>query len=82
MRKQTSHQKLNNAIGNNIRNRRKALKYSQEEFAEHIGLDRANYGAIERGERNITIVTLARIAIGLEIQVGDLFPSLNDKSEL
>lgn len=68
--------KLSRAIGNKIRNHRLRLRYSQEAFADHINFDRSNYGAIERGERNISLRTLAKIAVGLEAEVGEIFPPL------
>lgn len=74
--------KLAVAVGNKIRNRRMELRYSQEAFADHINFDRSNYGAIERGERNISIQTLARISLGLEIEIGKLFPTLVEVKKL
>lgn len=70
------------AVGLRIRKHRMSLNFSQEAFADHINLDRSNYGAIERGERNISIQTLARIAKGLEIEVSELFPSLHEINKL
>jgi transcriptional regulator with XRE-family HTH domain len=66
------------AIGKNIRAQRECLRFSQEGFADHVKLDRSNYGAIERGERNITVFTLARIAIGLKIEMADLLPTYKE----
>lgn len=40
---------------------------SQEDFADHIEMHRAYYGTIERGRRNLTLVTLEKIAVGLGI---------------
>ena len=74
--------KLALAVGNKIRNRRENLKFSQEAFADYISFDRSNYGAIERGERNISINTLARIALGLKAEISDLFPSLIEVKKL
>ena len=37
------------------------------------GLDRGYYGAIERGEFNITVDTLVKVAAGLEVAVAALF---------
>ena len=65
-----------------IRMNRERLNFSQEEFADHINLDRSNYGAIERGERNISVYTLARIALGLKVEVGELFPPLKALHDL
>jgi XRE family transcriptional regulator, regulator of sulfur utilization len=47
--------------------------YSQEALAARAGLDRANYGAIERGECNVTVDTVVKIATGLGIPVAELF---------
>jgi transcriptional regulator with XRE-family HTH domain len=82
MGKNKIHSKVVFSVAQKIRRHREALKFSQEEFADHIQLDRSNYGAIERGERNITIFTLARIANGLAVEVGILFPNLNELSKL
>ena len=52
-------------IGSAIRTRRKALGISQEALADAAGLDRAHMGKIERGERNVTVLNLIRIATAL-----------------
>jgi transcriptional regulator with XRE-family HTH domain len=75
-------QKIAVAVGKHIRKHRERLEFSQEGFADHINLDRSNYGAIERGERNISIYTLVRIANGLKVDVGELFPSIRIINEL
>jgi transcriptional regulator with XRE-family HTH domain len=41
--------------------------FTQEAFAAHIELDRSYYGAVERGEHNVTIETLVIVAGGLEV---------------
>ncbi len=63
------------ALGEQIRTQRKAKGYSQEPFAAHAEIDRSYYGGIERGERNLSALNLIRIALALEIEVGELFPS-------
>ena len=50
--------------------------YSQEGFAVDAGLDRAYYGGVERGERNIAAVNLIAIAGVLGAEVGELFPPI------
>ena len=50
--------------------------YSQEEFAAIAEFDRAYYGAIERGERNVSAINLIRIAKHLKVEVGELFPKI------
>lgn len=63
-------------IGHKIRYLRKEQGYSQEGFADEVGLDRTYVGGIERGERNIAVINLIRIAKTLNVEVGELFPSI------
>jgi transcriptional regulator with XRE-family HTH domain len=60
-------------FGTAIRNRRQRLGVSQEEFADICGLDRTYIGGIERGERNVELVNIEKIAKGLRISVSELF---------
>ena len=60
------------SLGNVIRARRESLGYSQDTFADAIGMHRAYYSSIERGERNLTLSTLARVATGLGLRPGKL----------
>lgn len=46
---------------------------SQEEFADMCGLDRTDIGGIERGERNVALVNIEKIAKALRISLSDLF---------
>lgn len=55
-----------------LRSRREALNYSQDSFADAIGMHRAQYSALERGESNMTVVTLARLAYGLDTDIATL----------
>ena len=72
-------------IGNNIRFIRESQGFTQESLASKAGLDRAYYGGIERGERNVSAINLVRIALALQVDVGLLFPSIvffvEDKNE-
>lgn len=61
-------------IGKKIRGYRAALEVSQEAFADAIGMHRAYYSAIERGEKNVTVGTLLRIAKGLRVPLKRLVP--------
>lgn len=54
------------ALGNTIRQKRAELGYSQEGFAEAVGLHRTYIGAIERGERNVSFINLVKIALALD----------------
>lgn len=64
------------ALGKQIRNLREKSGLSQEAFASEAGLDRAYYGGVERGERNIASINLIQIAATLGVEVRDLFPSM------
>lgn len=63
---------LQRKVGAAIRARREARGVSQESFADEIGMHRAYYSKIERGERNLTLTTLERVASGLGIRVSQL----------
>jgi len=60
-------------IGKNIREYRKNKGWSQEAFAFECGLHRTYIGAIERGERNITILNLIVITSKLEVTLNDVY---------
>jgi transcriptional regulator with XRE-family HTH domain len=63
------------AVGNQIRLLRKAKGFAQEAFAAHAEVDRSYYGGIERGEKNLSTINLIKIALALEVEVGELFPA-------
>lgn len=63
---------LKTALGSAIRARRTGLRLSQDAFADEIGMHRAYYSSIERGERNLTVNTLQRVAQGLGIKLSQL----------
>jgi transcriptional regulator with XRE-family HTH domain len=65
-------------VGNKIRYLRKKAGFSQEAFALKIEMGRAFYGRVERGEQNISILNLIKIAFGLNIDPGDLLPTLKE----
>lgn len=60
------HTRLQLRIAVVIRRHRETLRFSQETFADHIGMHRAQYGFIERGRRDLRLSTLERVADGLE----------------
>lgn len=59
---------LQRTVGRNIRARREALGESQEAFASSIGVHRTYLGGVERGERNLTLQSVERLAdlLGVE----------------
>lgn len=52
-------------LGGAVRAAREARQMSQEALADAAGIDRSHMGKIERGERNVTILNIARIAAAL-----------------
>lgn len=58
-------------LGENIRKIRKAKGFSQEELALKADVDRSYVGGIERGERNVSFLTLVKLAKCLECSVSD-----------
>lgn len=62
----------NRALGEAIRSRRSEQGYAQEALAARAGLQRGNYGAIERGEFNVRLDTIVRVASALQIKPSSL----------
>ena len=60
-------------IGNNIRRIRLNKGLSQEALALNSGIDRSYLGGIERGEHNVAVINLEKIAIALEMPIANLF---------
>lgn len=67
-------------LGKNIRYYRRISKLSQEELAEKTKLEQTYISGVERGHRNVSAKNLMRIAKILGVQVGELFPDINDVS--
>ncbi|HEY0028311.1 MAG TPA: helix-turn-helix transcriptional regulator [Allosphingosinicella sp.] len=62
-------------FGARLRKLRKAQKLSQEKVALKSGIDRSYLGGIERGENNVSLINIQRIAEALEIEAAELFQS-------
>lgn len=59
-----------------VREERKKLGLSQEEFAAKSGFHRTYIGMIERAERNITLSNIKKLAKGLRISIPALLKDL------
>ncbi len=65
-------QKITRILSSNIRAFRNIRGLSQEALAEMCSLHRTYIGAVERGERNVTLSTLELIAEALGVSVPEL----------
>jgi transcriptional regulator with XRE-family HTH domain len=63
---------LQRIVGRNLRAHRRARGLSQEAFADELDVHRTYMGGLERGERNLTLKSLERIAERLELDPVDL----------
>lgn len=59
-------------LGGAVRAARLARGLSQEALADAAGIDRSHMGKIERGERNVTIMNIARVAAALNAKPSDI----------
>jgi len=71
-------EELQRRLGDRIRELRTKRGWTQDVFADKSGFHRAQVGAFERGEMNITIGSLLLIAQTLEARVVDLFDGIED----
>ena len=62
------------AFGRRVRGLRLAMGVSQETLGERSGIHRTYIGGIERGERNLSLLNIAKVAAGLGVEIRDLFP--------
>jgi len=64
---------LRRAFGQRVRALRKAAGMSQMDLGQKAGLDHTYIGSIERGERNLSLDAIGKIAKGLSVEIADLF---------
>lgn len=64
-----------------VRRLRKERGFSQEGFALRVGLHRTYMGDIERGEKNVTLVTADKLARGLGLTLAALLTELERRSD-
>jgi len=63
-------------FGKRVHLLRKEKGWTQELFADELGIDRSYVSSLERGLRNPTLKTVARIAEVLEISIAELCTEL------
>ncbi len=64
-------------LGENIRLIRKSMNMTQEKLSDLCGLHRTYIGSVERGERNISLENIEKIANALQVKIVDLFKGIN-----
>ena len=60
------------AFGEAVRVARLELGLSQEALADLAGLDRSYMGGIERGEHNVALINIQKVAAALNLSIADL----------
>jgi transcriptional regulator with XRE-family HTH domain len=65
-------------LGVRIRDLRQKRGWTQDVFADKSGFHRAQVGAFERGEMNLTLASLHLLAQTLGVRVIDLFRGIED----
>jgi transcriptional regulator with XRE-family HTH domain len=63
---------LQRVVGRNLRRVRNERGLSQEQFGEAVGWHRTLVGAVERGERNLTLKSVERVSIQMGVDPLDL----------
>lgn len=66
---------IRNQFGDRLREIRLKKGVSQEALALEADLHRTYVSSVERGERNVSIVNIARIAAALDVPIRDFFPA-------
>ncbi len=69
-------QEAQRKLGKKIADLRRKKGFSQEGFAHECRFHRSYMGAVERGEKNITIQMLVRIVKALKISLAELFKGI------
>jgi transcriptional regulator with XRE-family HTH domain len=64
-------------LGDRVRERRLALGLSQMSLADRIGLHFTFVSSVERGERNLSLQSLLRLADGLQVNPAELVDGLH-----
>ena len=67
-------QEIKRWVGDKVRELREAKGWSQEELGFKSGLHRNYVGRIERGEQNIAVVNVAKLAKALGVRPRELLP--------
>ena len=67
------------AFGDRVRQFRNARGMSQQELADKTGLHRNYVGKVEKGEKNISLLNMCKIAAELRVDLADLIKDVELK---
>ncbi len=73
-------EEVQRSLGRRIRDLRSQRGWSQEQFAGVCGLHRTYMGHVERGEKNVSLSTVLRVAGGLGVRLPELFGPVRSRS--
>jgi transcriptional regulator with XRE-family HTH domain len=69
------------SLGRSVRSLREARQWSQEQLAEHAGLNRSYIGEIERGSVIASVVTVDKLARALDVTISHLLTTVPSLAE-
>ena len=72
--------KIQSRFGSKLKCLRSQLGLSQEELASRAGLHRTYIGGIERGERNVSLANIYKLARAVDLSLGELLAGIDDES--
>ena len=72
---------ISKSIGQRIRNYRDQKDLSQENLAELSGMHATYIGQVERGEKNVTVKNIEKIASALDVPLSQLFEKLDGENK-
>ena len=70
---------LQKTVGRNLRAYRLGRGLSQEAFADQLGVHRTYMGGVERGERNLTLKSLERLAEQIGVEARELLEKYGEE---
>ena len=73
-----SEQAVLRRFGERVREARDRRGWSQEQLAAEAGLDRTYVGSVERGERNIALLNINKLALALNDDFAGILPGPAD----
>ncbi len=69
---------MNKRLGAHIKSLRSAKNLTQEQIADQIGISRQRYARIENGTNSVTLDILSKVAMILDVSVGDITKVLDE----